>query len=347
MAMPAPSPVGGTARVQTLVDAFPDHLSEGFLRGSKASLKTLEGAPILAIGMGGSGIAGELLANLATLHGSSPLLSVRDFALPRWADGSTPCVFTSYSGNTAETLDAYAQARKRGLPRAVITSGGTLAEQGRKDGIPVIEVPSGLPPRCSTGYLFGALYGLLRSSLPGLPKDLTGTVEALKASRHGLTTADGPVAHVLDAWGDRNLWTYVPDRWAAVGRRWKTQSEENSKVLSHFDTVPELMHNAIVSWDVLPKAPAQPRSVVFLTGPGESSVMARRLSYMAEVVRATGTPVVTVATKQGEPVAEMLEAVWIGDLASVAHAAARGVDAETVAVIEKMKAALAAPTSPA
>jgi glucose/mannose-6-phosphate isomerase len=49
-------------------------------------------------------------------------------------------------------------ARIAASPRAVITTGGRLAEMAREDGVPVIGVPSGMQPRAAVVYMMvGAL----------------------------------------------------------------------------------------------------------------------------------------------------------------------------------------------
>src|SRR3989338_10877749 len=52
----------------------------------------------------------------------------RDYRLPELHDSSRMIIACSYSGNTEETIDAYAKARQGGFSVAVITKGGELLE---------------------------------------------------------------------------------------------------------------------------------------------------------------------------------------------------------------------------
>ena len=60
---------------------------------------------------------------------------------------------TSYSGNTEETLSAYADARRRGARIVVVTSGGELASRAAADQVPVVTIPGGQPPRTAMGFM--------------------------------------------------------------------------------------------------------------------------------------------------------------------------------------------------
>ena len=68
---------------------------------------------VVILGMGGSAIGGDLLKGL-TAPLSRPLVLVqRDYDLPGWVDERTLVIGASYSGNTEETLSAFAQALKK------------------------------------------------------------------------------------------------------------------------------------------------------------------------------------------------------------------------------------------
>jgi glucose/mannose-6-phosphate isomerase len=327
-----------------LVDSLPQQLLEGYNKALKTGFSLKLGkSPILVLGMGGSGIAGELISTLSSEIGSSQVASVRSFSFPTWASKGSTAIFVSYSGNTAETLRVYREAGRRGVERVVLTSGGALLKMAEKDGVPAVVIPSGNPPRASLGYLFGALFGLLNPLFPGHEKDLAVTAEELRALGSEMKGDWGWPARVANAWGDRELWVYVPERLAAVGRRWKTQSEENAKRLAHFDTVPELMHNALVAWDCLPKGAAGKRLVVMLSGPREGNEILTRMEYLSGVIEGMGGPLLHIRLGSTRPLTEMLEGVWIGDYASLREAEATGVDPLPVAAIDKMKAKMPNP----
>ena len=55
--------------------------------------------------MGGSAVAGDLVAAIAESRGSLPIVAVRTPDPPAWIDGRAFVIASSYSGNTEETLD--------------------------------------------------------------------------------------------------------------------------------------------------------------------------------------------------------------------------------------------------
>jgi glucose/mannose-6-phosphate isomerase len=335
--------MSGLEKMIELVDSLPQQLLEGHSRGQAIKFSLKGKSPPIVFGMGGSGIAGELLSTLSHEIGSTPVTCIRSFSFPTWAGKGIPAIFVSYSGNTAETLRVYKEAGRRGLDRVVLTSGGTLLSMAEKDGVPSVVIPSGYPPRASLGYLFGSLFGILSPLFPGHEHDLPVAAEELRGLAGEMKGEWGWPARVASAWGDRELWVYVPERLAAVGRRWKTQSEENAKRLAHFDTIPELMHNALVAWDCLPPGIAGKRLVVMLSGPREGKEILTRMEYLAGVLEGMGCPLLHIRLGSTRPLTEMLEGVWIGDYASLREAQATGVDPLPVAAIDKMKAQLPSP----
>src|SRR5262249_15378101 len=112
-----------------------------------------------------------------------PLVVNRDYSLPALATDRTLCIASSYSGNTEETLSAYADARRKGAMVVSITSGGKLEEMARRDGVPCIKIPGGSPPRAAFGYSVVSLLCCLTNT--GLINDRAAEIE----EAIGLTTA--------------------------------------------------------------------------------------------------------------------------------------------------------------
>src|SRR6185503_6912996 len=108
-----------------------------------------------------------------------PLVTSRDYAPPPWVGEDTLVLCSSYSGNTEETLSAYAVAGDRGAPRVALTTGGRLAEAARADGVPVIGVPSGMQPRVAVAYM--TVGALEVAALAGVTDSLRAEVEGASA----------------------------------------------------------------------------------------------------------------------------------------------------------------------
>ncbi len=327
-----------------LAAAFPRQLRDGLRSVPRHDFALRPGVPVAVAGMGGSGIAGELLASLASRESETPLLPVRGSHLPTWVRPPVPLVAVSYSGDTAETLASFEEAGRRGVERAVVASGGRLGELAKKEGLLQVQVPGGQPPRASLGYLMGALAGVLREALPGTVRDLPRASESLDARAEEFSGGSGRPRAIAEAWGGaRDLWVYAPDALAAVARRWKTQAEENAKVLSHFDTFPELLHNAIVPWEVLAPERARDRFVVLLRGGGEGPEADGRAQYLERALREKGVGVETYASPSRGALAELLDLLWAADYVTLWSARLRGVDPVPIMGIDRMKRTLSAP----
>ena len=81
---------------------------------------------IILCGMGGSAITSDVVADLCYMTSKVPITVVRSPLLPSWVGRRTLAVISSYSGNTAETIEMYRRAVMKGCTIVVLTSGGVL-----------------------------------------------------------------------------------------------------------------------------------------------------------------------------------------------------------------------------
>src|SRR3989344_2464751 len=90
---------------------------------------------LLLAGMGGSGLVGNLLQNLAPdVKLPVPVFLWKDFGLPAQLPTKRPlCLFISFSGTTRETISGFKRARalKPRPPIAVVAGGGELGTLAR------------------------------------------------------------------------------------------------------------------------------------------------------------------------------------------------------------------------
>src|SRR6476660_8165860 len=133
--------------------AMPDHMRDALWRLESARLQPADAAGVLICGMGGSAIGADLAAAALGDRCTRPVLTIRGYELPTWVTPEWSVLCSSYSGNTEETIDCYDAAAALGARRTVATTGGTLAERARADGVPVIGLPGVLQPRAAVGYM--------------------------------------------------------------------------------------------------------------------------------------------------------------------------------------------------
>src|ERR1022692_3775106 len=103
---------------------------------------------IVVTGMGGSGVAGDVLAGICGPGCPSQIVTVHDYLLPGWVGAADLVIAVSCSGATEETLAVAGEAVRRGCP--LIGVGGAssplalLAQQARA---PFVSVMSAGMPR--------------------------------------------------------------------------------------------------------------------------------------------------------------------------------------------------------
>ncbi len=213
-----------------------------------ASLRDVDLVVVLA--MGGSAIGAELVAAAAGDRLRVPLIVHRDYGLPAGAGPRTLIVAASHSGETAETLSGYAAARERGLPTAVITTGGRLAASATEAGHALYRYKLGGQPRAAIGFGVGLVHELLsRLGLIQGPDALAPAAaaveELLERMAPSVETDANPAKQLAWAIFGRTPIVFGHGPMAAVAHRWKTQFNENAKAWATWEPMPEANHNAI------------------------------------------------------------------------------------------------------
>jgi len=296
---------------------------------------------VLIAGMGGSGIAGDFVAALASAGRGRVAVQKGYGPLPGWALDRKPLLIAiSFSGNTEETLDFARAASKTDLPIVTLTTGGELSRVTGEKGWPTISVPGGIQPRAAVGYLFGAVARVVAAA--GLIPD-QGSALAEAADAADRATSDGSPGWLLAGDIAEGLAGRIPIIYGggpvsgAVAQRWKTQVNENAKTPSWWSVLPELNHNEIVGWEAMPSLTSQHLGVVALTDATDHPRVRDRLAYSRALTQNAVPWVAEVAAEGDTPLARLMSLVVMGDLVSLMLAETAGVDPVPVDTIEKLK----------
>jgi glucose/mannose-6-phosphate isomerase len=315
----------------------PHQLEDALWRVESAGVGPVD-APggVVVCGMGGSAIGADLARGAIGDRARRPLVTSRDYEPPSWVGEDTLVLCSSYSGDTEETLAAYAAAGDRGAPRVVMTTGGALADAARADGVPVIGVPSGMQPRATVAYM--TVGALEVAALAGVTDSLRGEVDAAAALLRDLSAEWGPdgdpeseAKSLARALQGQVPVVYGAELTAPVSVRWRSQLNENAETPAFDGVLPEMDHNEICGW-------GQPTfTALFLEDEEQHPRVKQRVELTAEIVAAAGSPVARVRSR-GETRAErVLSLVFLGDLVSLYLAVLNGVDPSPVARIEDFK----------
>lgn len=324
--------------------ALPDHLRDALWRVESANLAPHDSPGGLVIaGVGGLVIGGELATAALGDSASRPIVLARDYGLPAWTTPDTTVLCCSYSGMTEETLAAYEAARALGAQTIVMTTGGKLAEQARRDGVPVIPLPGGFQPRMTVGY--SLVVALEVARLCGAGASLRAEVDVTAGHAAKLAAAWAPDSEEDSAAKTlaRGLHGTIPqvigsDLTAPVAYRWKTQINTNAKVPAFASELPEADHNELVGWDGAREL--GPFSAVFLDDSDLHPRVRQRFELTRGLIASRGAPTFRVETVGQTRLERVISGMLLGDLVSLYMAVLRSVDPGPIEAVESLKSAL-------
>jgi len=332
-----------------VIEAFPEQLLEALSAVEQSKIRKINGRKINNIviaAVGGSAIQGDLIRNWIEDRMAIPMEICRDSTLPSYADRRTLVIAASYSGNTQETLSQVVEAYERRCKVFSVTSGGQLARISKRLGVPTVKVQSGLVPRAALPHLLTSTAHILWRS--GLIKSIQGEIKLasrqLSEKRRDIRT-ENPLQNnrakqfAVDLLGKFPV-IYSSARVSGVARRVKNQFNENSKVPSKFELLPEAVHNEIEGWKRLNVAEEAgiPFSIVFIRDTEESKSERIRFEEMKKILNEAGFSEVKEVLLEGETkLGRLLSGVYFGDFVSFYLAVARGFDPTPIKSIEKLK----------
>ena len=321
--------------------AQPLQLGDALWRTQSAGIRArdLPGG-LVVCGMGGSAIGGDLAKAAIGDRATRQITIVRGYALESWTPPESLVLCASYSGDTEETLACFEAAGAAGAQRVVLTTGGTLAELARAEGVPVIGVPAGMQPRAAVIYMtIGVLEcAALCGAAPGLHAEIDMSTALLERliEEWGPGAADDSLAKSAA----RQLDGTIPvihgaSATTAPARRWSTQINENAKSPAFWSELPEANHNQICGWER--GRELAPLAGVFLCDPDQHPRVQRHVELAAAELQRVGAPAVTVDTQGESRLERVLSAVLLGDLVSVYLAVLAGVDPTPTPALEQLK----------
>jgi glucose/mannose-6-phosphate isomerase len=297
---------------------------------------------VVVLGMGGSAMGGEIIADLVMTESKLPVWVHRDYELPRFVDDRTLIVVISYSGNTEETLSGFNKAMQISAKKIVMTSGGRLKALARSANVFTSPIDYAAPPRVAFPWMVGLLLGIFCKL--GLLKKRTADVKSVMPLLKKLVTSlDVPVP--LEQNRAKQLATelygkiaviYGAGVMSGVARRWKTQCNENGKNWSFFEVLPELLHNSVVGYPY-PSALQKKISVVLLRSELLHPRILVQYDAVKKVLGETNVAHRVIDAEGDSGLAQILSLILLGDFASYYLAVLNEVDPTPVAVIDSVK----------
>jgi glucose/mannose-6-phosphate isomerase len=316
---------------------------------------------IVVAGMGGSGMAGEVLAAVCGPGAALPVVTHHDYRLPGWVGAADLVIAVSCSGQTEETLSATEEAVRRGCPLLAVGQAGSalalIAEQARAPFIPV--EPAGMPrvmlwslavPLMVIADLLGVA-DIPAAGLEAAAADLERVSHLCRPDSESFVNPAKTLALELAGtlpmiWGSSPLTGVAATRFGG-------QLNENAKYPAITGVLPEANHNQVVAFDgpfapwpaggevVLdeekdPRPPVPLRLVILRDGQ-EHPQVARRREVSAELAAQRGIEVSELAADGDTPLQRLASLIQLIDYATVYLGIAIGVDPGPIAVISELK----------
>lgn len=307
---------------------------------------------IVVAGMGGSGIAGDVLAAICGTGNSMQVVTSHGYQLPGWVGAADLVIAVSCSGSTEETLAVATEAVRRGSNLVAVGAAGSplqaIAIQARAPFVPVVS--AGMP----RSTLWGLSIPLIAiAERAGVLKVGEGVYEATAAALEQIAFQCRPTSEsfvnpgkslALDLFGSLPMiWGTSPLSGVAA-KRFAAQLNENAKYPGVAGELPEASHNQVVAFDG-PFAPGirldadsgYPLRLILLSDPAAHPQVARRQAASAELATARGIRVSELAMEGEHPLLRFASVVQLIDYATVYLGIASGVDPTPIEIIQELK----------
>jgi glucose/mannose-6-phosphate isomerase len=316
---------------------------------------------IVVTGMGGSGIAGEVLAAVAGPGCPVQVTTVHDYRLPGWVGAADLVIAVSCSGATEETLSAAEEAVRRGCRLLGVGSQGSpLARLAEQASAPFIEVKaSGMPRSMLWGLSVPLVVAASRLGVLATPEEAYEAAAAELERVAHLCRPDSEAfvnpakSLALDLSGTLPMiWGTSPLTGVAAAR-FACQLNENANYPAIAGVLPEANHNQVVTFDgpfapgpqaVGPDpagAPPVPLRLILLRDTQEHPQVARRREESARIAADRGIEVTELAASGDLPLERLASLVQLIDYAAVYLAIAIGIDPTPIVAIQELKARIA------
>lgn len=314
-----------------IIKDFPDQFAFNPEIVNKEKLKSH--SFYVVVGMGGSHQAADFIK---VWDPKFPIFVHKNYGLPELPDEileQSLFIMSSYSGNTEEVLDAYDKIKERGYDICAISTGGKLIERAKADGIPYVVMPdTGIQPRSALGFYIRSLFAMLQ--LPELLKetdDFPSTLPIDRAEAKGKELADilkGSVPLI-----------YSSEKNGPIAGNWKIKFNETAKVPAFCNIFPELNHNEMTGFDVIPETAklSQNFHFIFLKDKTDHPKIIKRMQLSKGILEAKGLPVTEIEFEGDGIFYKAFSSILLADWVSYYTSEIYGTESEFIPMVEDFK----------
>jgi glucose/mannose-6-phosphate isomerase len=321
------------------------------VRTAAANARGVDGLPdkasiehVVVLGMGGSGVAGDILTAAAGPFMSVPVTVTKSYELPAFVGDGSLVLAISCSGNTEETLEAATEAAMQGAKIVAVTQGGELGKLAAGWGAPVIPVPDIPQPRAALGAMAIPPLVVLEDIglFPGATQWIDLAIGQLQRRRDELVKPASAAEQLARRIGRTMTLVHGGGSiGATAAQRWKTQINENAKAPAFWAAQPELCHNEIQGWGQHGDVTRQVFTMVYLRHDQEHPSVMHRFGLVGALTDEIVNEILEVVAEGDGGVAQMLDLMFLGDIVSLRLAQQEGTDPGPVPAIDAVTEAFA------
>ncbi len=326
-------------KMHELVERFPAQLAEALEIGRNAVINKPKGTirNVYVSGLGGSGIGGNFAQEFIRNEAKIPYAVGKGYDIPNWVGKNTLAIASSYSGNTEETLTAFAALLKTGAKIVCVASGGKLIELAKEHGLDYVQVPPNWPsPRACLGYsvvMQLCVLNKLRLISSKSIKQIESSIALLNKESEDIKKRATKIAAQLHG---KIPVIYTTDRMESVAVRFRQQVNENAKMLCWHHVIPEMNHNELVGWRI----PNDDLAVVYFRNKDDYDRNAVRIDINKVIIKDYTKTIIELHSKGRNLIERAMYFVYLGDWISCDLADLREVDSIEVKAIDFLKGEL-------
>jgi glucose/mannose-6-phosphate isomerase len=322
--------------MKNLIETFSSQIEEAIRIGESINLPPLtkDIHNIAVFGLGGSAFGAEIVKDYVYDKINIPFTIYRGYTIPAALNSKTLAIFSSYSGNTEETLSAAHFAIKEEPHTVCITSGGLLQQYAIENKYGIINLPAGYPPRSACGFsIIQQLYTLFYYNLiTDFRSELDEALRIIKNfNDHELCK------NLAQALHNKIPVFYCSDTLESIAIRFRQQINENAKQLCWHHVVPEMNHNELVGWE-LPAVAIQNSAVVFIQSSFDNPRVKLRFDINKGIIeKVNNNNCYLLSAKGSTLLAQLFYYIHFADWVSLYLAELNNVDPTPVKVIDYLK----------
>ncbi len=328
-----------------LISSFPQQLENAYSNFQKLSLSSFSDknrtiSNIVVVGLGGSGIGGDLIQTITRSLLKVPYQVCKTYNLPNYIDENTLFIASSFSGNTEETLASLEEAQRKGAYIACLTSGGKLQEIAQQKAFDLVPLKSlAACPRAHLPYSATSLllllnhYGLIEIDFE---KEIKQTVQNLNENNEVIKKEAQRLTFPLK---NKFPILYADAILEPMLIRFQQQINENAKQLCHVAVFPEMNHNELVGWH-LPKEILSKTHILLFHSDYDHERINKRMKICEDIFKEHTTAITHISAKGNSFFEQVFYLIYLTDWVSYYLADQNNVDPFPVEVINYLKSSL-------